>query len=320
MTVQKSNEGKASAPHHGYSASSFSAPKDTLQAYCSQIKHIPFLSSDEEKALSAAYRKTGDLHAAGKLVSSHLRLVVKIALEYHHRWQMNLMDLIQEGNIGLLHAVKKFDASRNVKLSHYAAYWIRAYMLKFIMDNWRLVKIGRSRNQRKLFYNLQKEKTRLESMGYYAGSAQLAAALDTNEQDVIEMQQRFSERELLLDVQAGEETRETFGDCITDTGLHFDDTLVNNEFLQSFRYAVTEFTKSLDARDRYIVHNRILSEDPETLQSLGTRYGISKERVRQLEKRLKSRIHQYLEYAFSDYEGIPQFMADNHEPHMAAAV
>ena len=172
---------------------------DPLQAYLREANRYNLLTPEEEKSLSIRYRETGDKEAAYKLITSNLRLVIKIALEFQKYWMKNLLDLIQEGNIGLMQAIKKFDPYRGIKLSYYASFWIKAYILKFIMDNWKLVKIGTTQSQRKLFYNLKREKEKLRALGYEPGPKLLAEVLQVREEEVVEMEQRLGGWELSLD-------------------------------------------------------------------------------------------------------------------------
>jgi RNA polymerase sigma-32 factor len=273
---------------------------DPLQRYLGEIKRIPLLSREQEQQLAIRYRETGDVEAAYKLVTSNLRLVVKIALEFHHHWMVNLLDLIQEGNIGLMMAIKKFDPYRGVKLSHYASYWIRAYILKFIMDNWKLVKIGTTQMQRKLFFNLQKEKKRLEGLGFDPAPKRLAEAFSTTENQVIEMEQRLGDWEPSLDQVVGDDWKETRGDFMADGTEPFDRKMARNEFQELFNQKLQEFSTTLDSKELDILENRLLSENPHTLQAIGEKYGITKERVRQLEERLKKRIRAYIEEQIPD--------------------
>src|SRR5262245_55608269 len=178
------------------------ARTDPLAVYMSEIKRYPLLTREEEHELAVKYTKTGDVVAARRLVTANLRLVVKIAHEYR-RAHRNLLDLIQEGNVGLLQAVKKYDPYRGVKLSSYAAWWIRAYMLKFILNNWRLVKIGTTQAQRKLFFNLRKEREKLEQLGFQPTAALLAEKLDVPEKEVVEMERRLAAPEASLDAPVG---------------------------------------------------------------------------------------------------------------------
>nr|MBA3821377.1 sigma-70 family RNA polymerase sigma factor [Deltaproteobacteria bacterium] len=167
------------------------ARRDPMAAYMREARRYPLLTPAEEKELAVRLVEQGDSNAARRLIEANLRLVVKIAYEYR-RAHKNLLDLVQEGNIGLIQAVGKFDPYRGVKLSSYAAFWIRAYILKFILNNWRLVKIGTTQAQRKLFFNLRKEREKLEQSGYFPSSALLAERLDVSEKDVIEMERRLA--------------------------------------------------------------------------------------------------------------------------------
>jgi len=275
---------------------------DPLQAYLAEVRRIPLLTPEEEKALSVRYRETGDRAIAYNLVTANLRLVVKIALDYQRQWMLNLMDLIQEGNLGLMQAVKNFDPYRGAKLSYYASYWIKAYILKFVMDNWRLVKIGTTQVQRKLFFNLQKEKNRLEKMGFYPGPARLAEAFETGEDKVIEMEQRLGDWEPSLDHPVGDDWRETRGDMISDMTELFDTRIANAELQQIFSSKLIDFKETIDAKELEILEQRILSEEPVTLQSIGDRYGITKERVRQIESRLVGKIRLYMEEQLPDFK------------------
>ena len=275
---------------------------DPLQAYLAEVRRVPLLTPEEEKALTERYRETGDRATAYHLVTANLRLVVKIALDYQRQWTLSLMDLIQEGNLGLMQAVKNFDPNRGAKLSYYASYWIKAYILKFVMDNWRLVKIGTTQMQRKLFFNLQKEKNRLEKMGFYPGPARLAETFSTDEDKVIEMEQRLGDWEPSLDHPVGDDWRETRGDMISDTAELFDVRIANAELQQIFSSKLTDFKKIIDEKELDILDRRILSEEPATLQSIGDRYGITKERVRQIEARLVGKIKTYMEEQLPDFK------------------
>ena len=276
--------------------------RDPLQAYLREVRQIPLLTPEEEKALAIRYREEGDMEAAYSLVKANLRLVVKIALNHHRQWMLNLLDLIQEGNIGLMQAVKNYDPYRGAKLSYYASYWIKAYILKFIMDNWRLVKIGTTQVQRKLFFNLQKEKNRLEKMGFYPGPARLAEALGTDEEKVVEMEQRLGDWEPSLDQPVGDDWKETRGDLISADSEVFDKKIEDHELQELFNQKLNEFKATINEKELVIFEKRILSEDPLTLQSIGDKYGITKERVRQIENRLKSKIRKYMEEAIPDFE------------------
>jgi len=278
--------------------------RDPLQLYLMEVKKIPLLPIDKERSLAIRYKEEGDMQAAYALVTANLRLVVKIALDYHRQWMINLMDLIQEGNLGLIQAVKNYDPYRGVKLSYYAAYWIKAYILKFIMDNWKLVKIGTTQTQRKLFFNLQKEKSRLEKMGFYPGPARLAEALGTEEEKVIEMEQRLGDWEASINQPVGDDWKETRGDLLSVDERVFDEKIADDEFQELFNQKLLEFKESLDEKEREILEKRVLADDPLTLLAIGEKYGITKERVRQIENRLKKRIRSYMEQALPDFANL----------------
>ena len=286
------------------SKSGLPVSRDPLQAYLAEIRKTPLLTIEEEKELTQKYKETGDKDIAYRLVTANLRLVVKIALEYQRQWIFNLMDLIQEGNLGLMQAVKNYDPYRGVKLSYYASYWIKAYILKFIMDNWKLVKIGTTQIQRKLFFNLQKEKNRLEKLGFRAGPAQLAKALGTEEEKIIEMEQRLGDWEPSLDQPVGDDWKETRGDMMTADKEFFDLKIADNELQKLFNKKLEGFMSQISEKELKILEKRILSEAPQTLMEIGKEYGITKERVRQIESRLKNKIREYMKEEISDFNDL----------------
>ena len=277
------------------------ATRDPLQVYLREIRQTPLLTPEQEKDLTSRYRESADPDLAYQLVTANLRLVVKIALEYQRHWTFNLMDLIQEGNLGLMQAVKNYDPLRGVKLSYYASYWIKAYMLKYVMDNWRLVKIGTTQVQRKLFFNLQKEKNRLEKLGFSPGPARLAEAFDTTEENVIQMEQRLGDWEPSLDQPIGEGWKETRGDLLSADRQLFDTTIADHEMQRIFSRKLREIKSLLDDKETELLEKRLLSENPLTLQEIGDKYHITKERVRQIENRLKKKIRQYMEETMPDF-------------------
>ena len=235
------------------SKSGLPVSRDPLQAYLAEIRKTPLLTIEEEKELTRKYKETGDKDIAYRLVTANLRLVVKIALEYQRQWIFNLMDLIQEGNLGLMQAVKNYDPYREVKLSYYASYWIKAYILKFIMDNWKLVKIGTTQVQRKLFFNLQKEKNRLEKLGFRAGPSQLAKVLGTEEEKVIEMEQRLGDWEPSLDQPVGDDWKETRGDMMTADKEFFDLKIADNELQKLFNKKLEGFMSQISEKELKIL-------------------------------------------------------------------
>ncbi len=273
------------------------ARRDPMSAYMNEVRRYPLLTPEEEKSLATRLVEHGDTSAARKLIEANLRLVVKIAYEYR-RAHKNLLDLVQEGNIGLIQAVGKFDPYRGVKLSSYAAFWIRAYILKFILNNWRLVKIGTTQAQRKLFFNLRKEREKLEQAGFFPSSALLAEKLDVPEKEVIEMERRLAAPEASLDAPLGsadDEGTRTRMDYIPSDDARPDRAVEQSEFSELLKGKLETFAKTLEGREQTIFRERWLTEDPLTLQELGDRYNVSRERARQLEKRMLDRLKKYLE-------------------------
>ncbi len=278
------------------------AELDPLQAYLREANRFTLLTPEEEKALTTLYRETGDKDAAYKLITSNLRLVIKIALEFQKYWMKNLLDLIQEGNIGLMQAIKKFDPYRGIKLSYYASFWIKAYILKFIMDNWKLVKIGTTQVQRKLFYNLKREKEKLRALGYEPGPKLLSDVLHVREEDVVEMEQRLGGWELSLDAPLKEGSEEYHKNFLPADGPDVEEILADAELKNVFRRKLEEFRRSLNDKEMDILDARLLAEKPLTLQEIGARHGVSRERVRQIEDRLIKKLRHYLRSEIPDWE------------------
>jgi RNA polymerase sigma-32 factor len=274
------------------------ARRDPMAVYMRETRRYPLLTPEEEHALATRLVEHGDTVAARKLIEANLRLVVKIAYEYR-RAHKNLLDLVQEGNIGLIQAVSKFDPYRGVKLSSYAAFWIRAYILKFILNNWRLVKIGTTQAQRKLFFNLRKEREKLEQLGYQPTTALLAEKLDVPEKEVIEMERRLAAPEASLDAPLGsgndDEGTRTRLDYLPSDDDRPDRAVAQSEFSQLVRGKLEAFAATLEGREQTIFRERWLTEEPLTLQEIGDRYQVSRERARQLEKRMLDRLKKYLE-------------------------
>ena len=270
------------------------AKVDPLQRYLVEIRRYKLLTKEEEHQLALTYRENKDPDAAYKLITSNLRLVVKIALEFHRAWVMNLLDLIQEGNIGLMQAVKKFDPYKGVRLSSYSSFWIRAYILRFILDNWRLVKIGTTQAQRRLFFNLQKEKAKLEALGYSAEPKKLAEAMGVKEKEVIQMDQRMSSWEASLDAPMRDDAERSLMDFLPGNKELIDGKLEDNEIKSILYEKLKDFKKTLKDKELDIYQNRLLAENPATLQEIGDKYGITRERTRQIEERLLRKIKDFL--------------------------
>ncbi len=277
--------------------SSSIAKRDPMAAYMADVRRYPLLTPDEEHDLAVKLVEHGDTASARRLIEANLRLVVKIAYEYR-RAHKNLLDLVQEGNIGLIQAVGKYDPYRGVKLSSYAAFWIRAYILKFILNNWRLVKIGTTQAQRKLFFNLRKEREKLEQLGFQPTTALLAEKLDVSEKEVVEMERRLAAPDASLDAPLGssdDDGTRTRLDYLPSDGERPDRVVAQNEFSDLLRGKLESFASTLEGREETIFRERWLTDEPLTLQQIGDRYNVSRERARQLEKRMLGRLKKYLE-------------------------
>ncbi len=265
------------------------ASRDPLQHYLAEIRQVPILSAEEEHQLAVLWREQGDPEAARRLVTANLRLVVSIARQYQ-RALRNLLDLIQEGNIGLLEAVKQYDPHRGVRFPSYAVWWIRAYVIRFVMNNWRFVKLGTTQAQRKLFFNLQKEKARLEREGFSIDTKLIAERLAVKESEVIEMDQRMSSRDLSVDAPLGPEGDGTFLDRLPGWGQTPAERMGEAELRRLVVEEMRVFGAELSGKDRDIFDERMIADEPLTLAELGERFGVSRERVRQLEERLRGRL------------------------------
>ena len=283
------------------------ARADPMSAYMAEVQRHPLLSREEEGRLARRYRSSGDLDAAARLVSANLRLVVKLAHEYH-RNPLALLDLVQEGNIGLMQAVKKFDPDRGVKLSTYAAWWIRAYILRYIMDNWKMVKLGTTEAQRKLFFKLRQEQERLLKLGYEATPKLLAERLNVTEQDVVEMDQRLGQDEVSIDAPVGEDGDGTRGDRILPASGFpaADERLATEELKRLFRDKLEVFARTLEGKERYIFEKRLTADEPMTLQDIGTHFGFSRERARQIEAALVDRMREFVRSELPDFDLIAE--------------
>ena len=279
-------------------------PTTTLSRYLVEVRRYPFLSKEEELALFHEYRLTGSRDAAVKLILANLRVSVAIAREYAHTGA-DQMDLIQEGNVGLMQAMKKFDVSRNVRFYAYAAWWVRAYILRYLLQSHRLVKIGTTQEQRKLFYNLKKEKAKLEREGFVPDAKLLADRLQVRERDVLEMDQRLGSWELSLDQPIGQDKDDgTFLDLLPSPTPRIDEAVAQKELKLLFRKKLGEFSKTIEERDEDILRNRLLSETPLTLEEIGRKYSITKERSRQLEARIIKRLRDFMKAELKDFDAL----------------
>ncbi len=264
-------------------------PFDPLQRYLAEIRRFPLLNRDDEHRLAVEYKEFGNVEAAYKLVTANLRLVVMIAREYQRAFK-NLLDLIQEGNMGLMEAVKNFDPYRGVRFPSYAVWWIRAYMIRYIMNDWRMVKIGTTQAQRKLFFNLQKEKDKIEKEGLVPGPKLLAQRLNVKEDEVVEMEQRLASRDLSVDVPIGDDDEATLLHFLPDDKQSPEEEFADTQFREVLRDKMEQFAKNLKDKELVIYKERLLTEEPVTLREIGEKYGISRERVRQIEERVKKKL------------------------------
>ncbi len=275
---------------------------DPLRLYFQEIKKFPPLEPGEEFELARKIRDDNDQEAAFRLTTANLRLVVKIALDFQRRWMKNVLDLIQEGNVGLMKAVQKFDPDKGIKFSYYAAFWIKAYILKFIMDNWRMVKIGTTQAQRKLFYNLGKERNRLEALGYTPDVAQISKNLQVSEDEVVEMGQRLGQKDLSLDMPVGgDDSGFTPMDFIPAGVTDIETSMADGEISDLLRDKIKGIVPDLNDKERDILHDRLLAEKPLTLREIGEKYGITRERVRQIEARLLKKLKTHFSREITDF-------------------
>jgi RNA polymerase sigma-32 factor len=277
---------------------------DPLGRYLAEIRRFPLLSREEEAVIARRYVKDKDPEDAYRLVTANLRLVVKLAYEFA-RATKNVLDLIQEGNVGLMEAVKNFDPEHGVRFPSYAVWWVRAYIYRYLINNWRLDKIGTTQAQRKLFFNLRKETERLEREGFKPQPLLLAHRMGVRESDVREMQERMGQSEVSLDqpTGAGDDSDTRLLDVIPDVGHNPETETADREWRDFAHDKVEQFAATLAGKELEIFKARLLSEDPETLQEIGTRFGISRERVRQIETRLKRRLKEFIEASAPDVEG-----------------
>jgi RNA polymerase sigma-32 factor len=277
------------------------ALRDPMAAYMAEVRRYPLLTREEEHQLAVRWVEHGDQEAAKRLVTSNLRLVVKIANEYRRGYQ-NLLDLVQEGNVGLIKAVQKFDPYRGVKLSTYSGWWIRAYVLKHILNTWRLVKIGTTQNQRKLFFNLRKQRDALVRAGIDPSAENIARELDVSEEEVVEMEKRMAAPDASLNAPLGSDDDDTRTrlDLLEDDGENPEHEVSGDEFKRMLHDKLRKFGATLEGREAEIFSERLVADEPITLQDLGDRWGVSRERARQVEKRMVLRLRAYLQEELGD--------------------
>lgn len=268
-------------------------PFDPLKTYLAEVSKYAVLTREKEHEIAKLVFENKDREAAQKLVMANLRLVVKISLEYYNSY-LNILDLIQEGNVGLLHAVKKYNPYKGTKFSTYASFWIRAYILKHIMDSWSLVKVGTTQGQRKLFYRLNKERHKLEALGVYPAPKVLASILEVKEDEVACMQQRLAFTDISLEAPIHDGSDDTIMDTMK-TDEDVEDVVSRKEESEMLSRRVMEFKSTLNDKEIFIFDNRTMAEEPRTLQEIGAIFRISRERVRQIENRVLKKFKEQFE-------------------------
>ncbi len=277
---------------------------DPLRRYLLEISRFLALSKEEEHRLAVEYHKTGDREAAYRLVTSNLKLVVKIAMIYQKVYQ-NLLDLIQEGNIGLIQAVKRFDPYRGTRLTTYATWWIKAYILKFLLDNARMVKVGTTNARRKILMHLGREKRELEARGIIPTSKMLAENLGVSEAEILDVEQAMTGPDISLDAPAGgSESESPYVDTLNLMVQSVDDKIAQGEFREMLERKFKDFSTTLSDRERVILQERLIADAPQTLQQIADKYSISREAVRVAEKKLVAKIKKYMIESFGDVREI----------------
>ncbi len=278
---------------------------DTLDLYIAEINRFNILTPEEEFKLAVKFRKNADMEAAEKLVTSNLRFVVKIAHEYKN-YRVKLIDLIQEGNIGLMHAVKKFDPYKGYRLISYAVWWIRAYMQNYIIKSWSLVKIGTTQTQRKLFFKLGQAKKKLEGLSKTNPEfREIAELLNVREDEIEEMDLRLKNRDVSLDASMNEEGDSTYIDHLVYDGEDQEEILMKKEETALVKKNITGALEILNEREKHIIQHRIMADQPETLQEIGDKFNITRERARQIEKEALRKLRAEIPYFGSEPELLP---------------
>lgn len=272
----------------------------TLDLYIKEINQFPLLTAEEEFKLAVRLKKYNDMDAAEKLIVSNLRFVVKVAHEYRN-YNFKLADLIQEGNIGLIHAVKKFDPYKGYRLISYAVWWIRAYIQNYLIKSWSIVKIGTTQAQRKLFFKLSQAKKQLESISKSNPEfAEIAQTLGVKGSEVAEMEQRMGARDVSLHELIGDNGESSHIDFLADEGDNQETALIKNEEKSLVQRDIAGALANLNERESYIIRHRVMADNPETLQEIGDKYNITRERARQIEKQALKKVQLALPYLKPD--------------------
>lgn len=272
-------------------------PLDALSLYLREISKYPALTREEEHELAVHYRETKDVDAAYKLIASNLWLVVKLARDYEKATR-NLLDLVQEGNIGLMEAVKNYDPYRGVRLPSYAVWWIKAYLVRYLIANWRMVRIGTTQAQRKLFFNLKKEKEKLERSGFSPTPKLIADKLNVRESDVVEMEQRMGSSDLSVDAPLQSDSDSNLLSVLPSSSASAEELLSQKQMKTMVERTLREFASTLKEKELIIFTERMLAEDKATLQDISDKVKVSRERVRQIENRVRDKLKSYFEERF----------------------
>jgi RNA polymerase sigma-32 factor len=284
------------AARHAISSRESPARGDALRAYLRDVQRHEVLDGDAQTALAREYARTRDPRIGARLVETNQRLVMKLAREIK-KTDLSLLDLVQEGNLGLLHALEKFDADKDVRLSTYAAWWIRAFMLRAVMRNARLVRLGTSQTQRRLFFGLRREIAKLEASGLDVTPEALAQRLGVTPEEVVDMRDRLSMPETSLDAPLHDDGSATLVDAVVANHTDLDDILAENERRDLLLAQLRAFAETLRGRDRFIFERRLVAEQPLTLREIGAELGVSRERARQLEKAIEMRLVKFVRAA-----------------------
>lgn len=275
-------------------AGDLSAQTDPLSAYLARLNYVEPLPAEQQQELAERYVEEGDLNAAKMLILTNLRLVVKLAREYQRRWT-NLLDLIQEGNVGLSEAVKRYDPYRGVKFTSYAQYWVRAMILNYLMNHLHPVKIGSSRAGRKLFYNLKKTRRELIRLGHQPTPQLIAEYLDVDESEVMRVAAQLDAPPVFLDAQAPGHEKTTVGELMSSDAMDPETAAAQHDLSSQIQAAIDGFGDQIeDPRNRAIWYERMIAEEPRSLLNLGEEWGVSKERIRQVEVQIRSTFKEYL--------------------------
>jgi RNA polymerase sigma-32 factor len=274
---------------------------DPLTGYLREISSYQLLTADEEKALARSFREDGDMQAAVKLATGNLRLVVRIAFQYRRTWQ-NVLDLIQEGNVGLMKAIEKFDPHRGLRFSTYATWWVKAYMLKYLLDNWSLVRFGTSNARRKVFFNLRREQERLRVKGVEARPEELARQLEVSEKDIHEVGGALDHKDASLDQPLGDDGGTTHAALLPACQPAPDEVVAEEESQRLLKEQFARFAARLKERERAVFEERLAAEEPLTLQVLADRFAMTKEGMRQVEKRVVAAFKRFVEDEMSGYD------------------